>query len=82
MTAMSTVSVQDICRDPEAFLGRVEAGETFVVVRGDEALAEVRPFLKSGGQLRPFGLCAGAFKVPEHFDEPLPDELLKEFEGS
>ena len=31
--------------------------------------------------LRPFGLCAGEFTVPDDFDHPLPEEILKEFEG-
>ena len=30
---------------------------------------------------RPFGLCAGEFVVPEDFDAPLPEEILKAFEG-
>ena len=33
-------------------------------------------------QPRPFGLCAGRFTVPADFDRPLPDEILKEFEGA
>ena len=32
-------------------------------------------------QPRPFGLCAGEFAVPDDFDDPLPKEILKEFEG-
>jgi len=32
-------------------------------------------------QLRPFGLCAGEFVVPENFDEPLPEDILSAFEG-
>lgn len=32
-------------------------------------------------QLRPFGLCARDFKVPDNFDEPLPEEILSTFEG-
>ena len=32
-------------------------------------------------KLRPFGLCAGEFVVPEDFDAPLPEEILKSFEG-
>lgn len=31
--------------------------------------------------LRPFGLCAGDFVVPDDFDSPLPDEILDAFEG-
>jgi antitoxin (DNA-binding transcriptional repressor) of toxin-antitoxin stability system len=79
---MSTISVQEIQRDPLAFLGRVEAGESFVVLRGERPLAEVRPVATSAAEPRPFGLCAGKFTVPDDFDEPLPAEILKEFEGS
>jgi hypothetical protein len=32
-------------------------------------------------KLRPFGLCAGEFVVPEDFDAPLPEEILQAFEG-
>jgi antitoxin (DNA-binding transcriptional repressor) of toxin-antitoxin stability system len=79
---MSTISVQDIQRDPLAFLRRVEAGESFLVVRGEQPLAEVRPVAAPATQPRPFGLCAGQFTVPPDFDRPLPDEILKEFEGA
>jgi predicted HTH domain antitoxin len=33
------------------------------------------------GNLRPHGLCAGEFSVPDDFDEPLPDRIIAEFEG-
>ena len=78
---MSTISVQDIQRDLLAFLRRVEAGESFLVVSGEHPLAEVRPVPAQANQLRPFGLCAGQFIVPPEFDRPLPDEVLQEFEG-
>jgi antitoxin (DNA-binding transcriptional repressor) of toxin-antitoxin stability system len=78
---MSTISVQDIQRDPLAFLRRVEAGEAFVVVRDARPVAEVRPLASAATQPRPFGLCAGRFMVPADFDRPLPDDVLKEFEG-
>lgn len=32
-------------------------------------------------RLRPFGLCAGAFTVPDDFDDPLPEHVIEEFEG-
>jgi antitoxin (DNA-binding transcriptional repressor) of toxin-antitoxin stability system len=78
---MSTISVQDIQRDLLTFLQRVEAGESFLVVRGEQPLAEVRPVPAPATQPRPFGLCAGQFTVPVDFDRPLPDDILKEFEG-
>jgi antitoxin (DNA-binding transcriptional repressor) of toxin-antitoxin stability system len=79
---MSTISIQEIQRDPRSFLGRVEAGEVLVVVRGDQPVAEVRPIVPAPTQQRPFGLCAGQFRVPDDFNTPLPEEILKEFEGS
>ncbi|MCK7578636.1 MAG: DUF2281 domain-containing protein [Chromatiales bacterium] len=30
--------------------------------------------------LRPYGLCAGEFQVPDDFDAPLPDSELELFE--
>jgi antitoxin (DNA-binding transcriptional repressor) of toxin-antitoxin stability system len=79
---MSTITVQEIQRDPLAFLRRVEAGEALLVVSGGHPLAEVRPVLVPTAQPRPFGLCAGQFTVPPDFDQPLPEEVLKEFEGA
>ncbi len=30
---------------------------------------------------RPAGLCKGEFHVPDDFDAPLPEDILKTFEG-
>jgi len=78
---MSKITVQDIQRDPLAFLRRMEAGESLLVVRDDQPVAEVKPIPAGNGELRPYGLCAGQFTVPADFDQPLSDDLLKEFEG-
>lgn len=78
---MLNVTVDEIQRDPLKYLRQVEAGETFVILQADKAIAELRPILLSAKQLRPFGLCAGEFTVPEDFDEPLPEEILSAFEG-
>ncbi len=79
---MSIISANDIQRDFLAFLRRVEAGESFLVVSGEHPLAEVRPVPAPATQPRPFGLCAGKFTVPPDFDRPLPEDVLKEFEGA
>jgi antitoxin (DNA-binding transcriptional repressor) of toxin-antitoxin stability system len=77
---MSTVSLQDVQRDPAAPLARVEAGETLLVVRGDRPVAEIRPVPAPPPGPRPLGLAAGQFVVPDDFDAPLPEEILREFE--
>lgn len=74
------VTIDDLQRDPLQYLRRVEAGETIVIVRQDKAIAEIRP-IASNNQLRPFGLGAGEFTVPDDFDAPLPEDMLRAFEG-
>ncbi|WP_342782255.1 hypothetical protein [Thiohalocapsa marina] len=32
-------------------------------------------------KLRPIGLCKGEFTVPDDFDAPLPEEILRDFES-
>jgi len=81
MHVMATITIQDVQRDPLGCLGRVEAGETLLVVRGAQAVAEIKPIPARPRELRPFGLCAGEFTVPDDFDAPLPDSILIDFEG-
>ena len=78
---MLSVTVEEIQRNPSKYLRQVEAGETFVILQADKPIAELRPISSSGKQLRPFGLCAGEFTVPDDFDAPLPEEILSAFEG-
>jgi antitoxin (DNA-binding transcriptional repressor) of toxin-antitoxin stability system len=78
---MTQIRVEEVERDPRGYLRRVEAGETLLIVRAGKPIAEVRPVEPERAGLRPFGLCAGEFTVPDDFDAPLPEELLREFEG-
>lgn len=73
------VSVEDVKRDPESILHRVREGETLVVTDHDLPVAEIRP-IEAVRRPRPFGLAAGTFVVPDDFDDPLPDEILRDFE--
>jgi antitoxin (DNA-binding transcriptional repressor) of toxin-antitoxin stability system len=78
---MAQVSAEDVERHPDELLARVEAGETIVIVRGDRPIAELKPIAGGRSARRPFGLSAGAFKVPPEFDDPLPDDMLDDFDG-
>jgi antitoxin (DNA-binding transcriptional repressor) of toxin-antitoxin stability system len=78
---MLHVTIDEIQRDPSRYLRQVAAGETFIILQADKAIAELRPILSNSKQLRPFGLCAGEFTVPDDFDESLPEEILSAFEG-
>jgi antitoxin (DNA-binding transcriptional repressor) of toxin-antitoxin stability system len=79
---MLQVNVEEIQRDLAAYLQLVEAGETVVIVRDGKPVAEMKPVMPSTKMLRPFGLCAGEFTVPEDFDAPVPEAILNAFEGT
>lgn len=78
---MMQVNLEDIQQDLSIYLQRVEAGETLVILRAGKPVAEVKPVAPRVETLRPFGLCAGEFTVPEDFDAPLPEDMLNAFEG-
>jgi antitoxin (DNA-binding transcriptional repressor) of toxin-antitoxin stability system len=77
---MVQVSVEEIQRALSAYLQRVEAGETLLIVRAGQPMAEIKPVMAHAKVLRPFGLCAGEFTVPEDFDAPLPEDILHQLE--
>jgi antitoxin (DNA-binding transcriptional repressor) of toxin-antitoxin stability system len=83
---MVRVSLDEMSRDPGRYIREVEAGETVVVTRADRAVAEIRPVAAGEGgdakTLRPAGLAAGEFQVPDDFNDPLPPDVLDSFEGT
>jgi prevent-host-death family protein len=60
-------------------LRRVIAGEEVVISRAGRPLAKIVP-LEEQPIKREIGTDEGAFHVPDDFNEPLPEEILVEFE--
>lgn len=80
---MATVTLDEIQRDFLGCLHRVQAGETLVIVQVDKPIAAIKPIKTNQTlELRPFGLCAGEFRVPDDFDDPLPEEIIEQFESN
>jgi antitoxin (DNA-binding transcriptional repressor) of toxin-antitoxin stability system len=59
---MLQVSVEEIQRHLIAYLQRVEAGETMVIVRAGQAVAEMKPVIPGTKTLRPYGLWPGSLR--------------------
>jgi len=78
---MAQVSIDEIKQDLSAFLRRVEGGEALTIMQAGKPVAEIKPIASDSATLRPFGLCADEFVVPDDFDEPLPESILQEFES-
>jgi antitoxin (DNA-binding transcriptional repressor) of toxin-antitoxin stability system len=56
----------------------VASGEQIVIARGGRPIARLVAY--EGTTERPLGRDKGVFEVPDDFDAPLPDEVLREFE--
>ena len=63
------------------YIESVERGETVTVCRRNVPVAEIRPLPQPLRDLRPVGIDRG-MEVPASFFEPLPDDLLADFEGA
>ena len=63
------------------YLPRLQKGETILLCKRNQPIAEIRPLPVAQKKNRPLGLAAGKFTVPDSFFEPLPDDLLDLFEG-
>ena len=76
------VSLDEVKQDLPNYLQRAQAGEIFVVTKAGKPMAEIRPVAAANQYVRPFGLAAGQFTVPDDFDAPLPEQIIREFEES
>ncbi len=74
---VTTVKVADAKTRLSALLAAVEAGEEFVIARGDTPVARLTP-LSVGGK-RELGFVP--LRVPDEFDDPLPDEEIDAWDG-
>src|SRR2546426_2150255 len=63
------------------YLEKVEKGETILLCRRNQPIAEIRPLPAKRKKPRPIGLDKGKIKLGPEFFEPLPDELLAYFNG-
>lgn len=75
------ISVDEIDKNWSTYLRRVEAGETLIITKAGKPIAEIKPATSAQPSLRPFGLCAGEFNIPDDFDAPLPEHIIRDFEG-
>ena len=75
MTAREQL-IQEITQSPDFLVEELLDFLRFAKARrSQQALSEKQK------ELRPFALCAGEFIIPSDFNEPLPENILRDFEG-
>ena len=77
---MKRVNIHEAKTNLSKLVERVEAGEEIVNARAGTPVAKLTPLTKARPRRR-LGLLDGKFKIPGDFNAPLPDSLLRAFEG-
>ena len=78
---MIRLNIHDAKTHLSRYLAKLKTGETIILCKRNEPIAEIRPLPAPRERNRPLGLAKGQFAVPPEFFEPLPDELVHGFEG-
>ncbi len=75
---MREVGVHEAKTHLSRLLREVETGEEVVIVRNGEPVARLVP---TEPRHREFGMDRGLWTVPDDFNDPLPDDLQRAFDG-
>jgi prevent-host-death family protein len=59
---------------------RAAKGEEIIISKAGKPVARLMPLAAPARRLRP-GLLEGRIKIAADFDSPLPEEILRQFEG-
>jgi prevent-host-death family protein len=76
---MSTVNIHEAKTHLSAILKRVESGEEILIAKSGHPIARISPLSAASGKRQP-GSAKGSLIVSDSFMDPLPLDLLKEFE--
>lgn len=76
---MVEVGVHEAKTTLSALLRRVAAGEEITITSGGQPVAILVPAQRRGERI--LGIDDGLFTIPDDFDAPLSDDVLKAFEG-
>ena len=77
---MEQVNVHHAKTHFSRLLDRAQAGQEFVIAKAGRPVARLGPLARQGKKRR-LGLLDGKFRIPDDFNEPLPDDVIAAFEG-
>ena len=78
---MKQLNIHEAKTHLSRYLALVAKGETILICKRNQPIAELRPVRPPRNEPRPIGLATGQFSVPKTFFDPLPDELVGAFQG-
>jgi antitoxin (DNA-binding transcriptional repressor) of toxin-antitoxin stability system len=78
--AVKTVNIYEAKTRLSELVQQVAAGEDVVIGRAGRPVARLTRF-QPPVRRRRLGVLDGRFKIPDDFNRPLPDEVIRAFEG-
>jgi prevent-host-death family protein len=78
---MIRVNIHEAKAHLSRYLEEVKGGETVLLCKRNQPVAEIRPIVSRLHRKRAIGLARGIFTVPDSFFEELPAEVLSGFSG-
>ena len=77
---MKKVNIYEAKTQLSRLVEEAASGEDVVIARAGRPVARLTRLQKTGGKRR-LGLLDGRFKIPDDFNRPLPEEVLRAFES-
>ena len=77
---MDTINLYEAKTNLSSLVDRAANGEEIVIAKAGRPMARLVP-LERRTAPRPLGLLAGQVWVGDDFDDPLPDDLQRAFDG-
>lgn len=69
---MLNFNIHEAKTNLSSLIQQVEAGEDVVIMRAGKPVARLMPYIES--KPRKLGIFKGKIKIPEDFDNPMPEE--------
>jgi prevent-host-death family protein len=77
---MKTVNIHAAKTHLSRLVEDVAAGEEVIIAKHGKPMVRLVP-LDAAAKKRVLGRLAGKIRIPDDFDDPLPDDVLKSFLG-
>jgi len=77
---MEPINIHQAKTNLSKLIYRVEMGEEIIIANRGVPVAKLIPY-RDALKKRPLGIDKGKFTVSDDFNDPLPEDILKSFEG-
>jgi len=76
----NSVNIHDAKTNLSRLVDQAASGIEIVIAKAGKPVARLVPLAKPRPERKP-GFLKGKLRIPDDFDAPLPDEVLRGFEG-